>query len=162
MGDSPLAETSRLMTERAEEVARLGSTRGGGGRRGDKGTAARWSTALSSKVNLLRAMNFRAFGSANLVNQDPRIRPQRNRRTTPCGVTGGTSTREKWMRTSRLSMKYSLSLSLSLAVLLAGVADLARSGQAVLLEILSLYVVQVLTQSNIGQHLALGPVGCVR
>ena len=100
LGDAPLADTSRRMTERAGEDARLWLTRGGGGGPGDEGLAARWSTTLSSKVNLPRAINLRTLCGANLVTQHPGTQPQRNRRTLPCEVTGGTSARGRWIRTS--------------------------------------------------------------
>ena len=47
--------------------------------------ATRWSTTLSSKVNLSHAINFRSLCGANLVTKHPRIWSQRNLRTSPYG-----------------------------------------------------------------------------
>ena len=46
----------------------------------------RWSTTLSSKVNLPHAINFRALCGANLVTLHPGVPPKRNLRTPPCGI----------------------------------------------------------------------------
>jgi hypothetical protein len=44
-----------------------------------------WTTTLSSKVNLHRAINFRAFCGANLVTLRDKFPLPRNLRTPPCG-----------------------------------------------------------------------------
>ena len=47
--------------------------------------STRWSSSLSSKVNLPHAMNFRSLCGENLVTQHPRIWGQRNPCTSPSG-----------------------------------------------------------------------------
>ena len=47
--------------------------------------ATRWSTTLSSKVNLSHAINFRALSGVNLAMSHARIWGQQDLRTPPCG-----------------------------------------------------------------------------